>query len=90
MSKQIYCPHCAYPLSDYEIIRLRCANCYGKLRIIEKEEKAEMIGKPFGPFKSFNDCLSHMTKPKSEGGGGYDDEIARKVCGRLQSELGEK
>jgi len=30
-----------------------------------------------------------MTKPKSEGGGGYDEEIARKVCGKMKAELEE-
>jgi len=30
-----------------------------------------------------------MTKPKSEGGGGYDEETARKVCGKMKAELEE-
>ncbi len=30
-----------------------------------------------------------MTKPKEEGGGGYDEETARQVCGKMQAELGE-
>jgi len=30
-----------------------------------------------------------MAKPKSEGGGGYDEETARKVCGKMKVELEE-
>jgi len=30
-----------------------------------------------------------MTKPKSEGGGGYDEETAKKVCGKMKAELEE-
>jgi len=30
-----------------------------------------------------------MTKPKEEGGGGYDEETARKVCGKMKAELEE-
>jgi len=30
-----------------------------------------------------------MTKPKEEGGGGYDGETAKKVCGKMKAELEE-
>jgi len=44
---------------------------------------------PIGPFPDFDACLAHMTKPKSEGGGGYDEETAKKVCGKMKAELEE-
>jgi len=44
---------------------------------------------PIGPFPDFNACVAHMTKPKEEGGGGYDEETARKVCGKMKAELEE-
>jgi len=44
---------------------------------------------PIGPFPDFDACVAHMTKPKSEGGGGYDEETARKVCGKMKAELEE-
>jgi len=55
-----------------------------------KADWPEPITKPFGPFKSFGACMSHMTRPKSKGGGGYSKEKAQKVCGKMQAELGEK
>jgi len=44
---------------------------------------------PIGPFPDFNACVAHMMKPKEEGGGGYDEETAKKVCGKLKAELEE-
>jgi len=44
---------------------------------------------PIGPFPDFDACVAHMMKPKKEGGGGYDEETARKVCGKLKAELEE-
>jgi len=44
---------------------------------------------PIGPFPDFDACVAHMIKPKEEGGGGYDEDIARKVCGKLKAELEE-
>ena len=44
---------------------------------------------PFAGFPDFDACLVHMMKPKSEGGGGYDEETARKVCGKLQAQTKE-
>lgn len=51
------------------------------------DEIRQMIsGDPFAGFEDFDDCMSHMTKPKKEGGEGYDEETARKVCGELQAQ----
>ena len=44
---------------------------------------------PIGPFPDFDSCVAHMTKPKDEGGGGYDEETAKKVCGKMKVELEE-
>lgn len=44
---------------------------------------------PVGPFPDFDACVVHMMKPREEGGGGYDEETARKVCGRMKAELEE-
>jgi len=44
---------------------------------------------PIGPFPDFDACVAHMTKPKEEGGGGYDEETAKKVCGKMKAELEE-
>jgi len=41
---------------------------------------------PFAGFEDFDACMAHMTKPKDQGGGGYDEETARKVCGKLQAQ----
>jgi hypothetical protein len=46
----------------------------------------QLIGDPFAGFSSFENCVSEMTKPKSEGGQGYSEETAKKVCGKLKSE----
>ena len=42
-----------------------------------------------GPFPDFDACVTHMMKPKEEGGGGYDENTARKVCGKMKAELEE-
>ena len=44
---------------------------------------------PIGPFPDFDACVAHMMKPKEEGGGGYDENTARKVCGKMKAELEE-
>ena len=44
---------------------------------------------PIGPFPDFDACVAHMMKPKEEGGGGYDEETAKKVCGKMKAELEE-
>jgi hypothetical protein len=36
----------------------------------------------FGPWENFDACLVHM-----EGKGGYDEDTAKKICGKLQLEL---
>jgi len=41
---------------------------------------------PIGPFPDFSACVAHMVKPKKEGGGGYDEETAKKVCGKMKAE----
>ena len=35
---------------------------------------------PVGPFETFDACVMHMK------GQGHDDDAARRVCGKLQSE----
>ena len=42
---------------------------------------------PFGPWENFQACVRDLTKPKDQGGQGYDEETAKKVCGKLQSQL---
>jgi hypothetical protein len=49
-----------------------------------------IMGDPFAGFENFAACLAHMTKPKSEGGQGYTEEQARKVCGMLQAKHEKK
>uniref|UniRef100_A0A6M3L338 Uncharacterized protein n=2 Tax=viral metagenome TaxID=1070528 RepID=A0A6M3L338_9ZZZZ len=83
MSQPIHCPHCGARLYGTDILEKQCSNCHGKL-------KMDTVAKPFGPWGGFNECVAHMTKPKSEGGGGYTLEQAKRVCGKLQSRLGEK
>jgi len=46
-----------------------------------------LIAKPFGPFKNWGACMTHMQKPKGKGGGGYSKERAEKVCGRMKQRL---
>ncbi|MEM4246580.1 MAG: DUF2213 domain-containing protein, partial [Candidatus Bathyarchaeia archaeon] len=45
---------------------------------------------PFAGFENFDACVTHMTKPKGEGGQGYSEETARKVCGMLQAKHEKK
>jgi len=53
---------------------------YALMRLAEKEVK-----EPFGPWKDWDDCMRAMKKE------GYDDETARKICGKLKKKLeGEK
>jgi len=40
---------------------------------------------PFGPWSSFDDCVSDMMDKQ-----GYDEEIAKKVCGALKVKLESK
>ena len=40
---------------------------------------------PFAGYPSFSACKADMTKPKEEGGQGYTEEQAEKVCGMLQA-----
>ena len=44
---------------------------------------------PIGPFPDLYACVAHMMKPKEEGGGGYDEETAKKACGKMKAELEE-
>lgn len=39
------------------------------------------VGKPFGPWDTFDDCVQSMTDE------GYDEEAARSICGSLEEEL---
>ena len=52
---------------------------------MRKADWEDLIGKPFGPYKDWGECMSHMTKPKSKGGQGYSKETAEKVCGRMEA-----
>lgn len=45
------------------------------------------VGKPFAGFRDWDECMEHMTKPKGLGGGGYDEETAKKVCGALKRDF---
>ena len=54
------------------------------------ELKKMLVGDPFAGFSSFEDCVSKMMKPKSEGGQGYSEETAKKVCGKLKAEHEDK
>ncbi|RLG68942.1 hypothetical protein DRN93_01495, partial [archaeon] len=42
------------------------------------------VMKPFGKWENFDDCVSDM---KSQG---YDEESAKRICGKLQAELGHE
>lgn len=37
---------------------------------------------PFGPFGSWEECMTHMQDKQ-----GYDEETAKKVCGRMKADL---
>lgn len=50
------------------------------------EIRRQIASDPFAGFENFDACMAHMTKPKSEGGQGYSEETARKVCGKLQAQ----
>lgn len=54
------------------------------------ELNKSLVGDPFSSFPDFGACVTSMTKPKSEGGQGYSEEVAKKVCGKLQSEHEKK
>ena len=58
----------------------------GWLRYHGPNAKSADLQKPFAGFDNWDDCMAHMTASKESGGGGYDEETARKVCGKLQSE----
>jgi transcription elongation factor Elf1 len=85
LAKVLHCPHCNERLSESEILLRKCGNCHGLLKL-----DPQPVGKPFAGFEDWDACMRHMTKPKSEGGGGYDVETARRVCGSLQSEHEKK
>lgn len=40
------------------------------------------VGKPFGPWEDFDDCVASMMEEQ-----GYDEETAQAVCAELQEEL---
>jgi len=48
----------------------------------EKEDGKDDVGKPFGPWESFEGCVTQMQDEQ-----GYDEETAEQVCGSLQAEL---
>ncbi len=54
-------------------------------RAMANEEKYTEMKNSFGPWKDWDACILHMTTK-----GGYNAEEAKKVCGRLQADLGEK
>lgn len=58
--------------------------------MLRKVDWDELIGKPFGPFKDWGACMTHMTKPKSKGGEGYSKDTAEKVCGKMEAQHKEK
>ncbi|OYT64175.1 hypothetical protein B6U67_00805 [Methanosarcinales archaeon ex4484_138] len=43
-------------------------------------EKSDVIYKPFGPWKDWDDCMKEMRQR-------YDEETAQKVCGKLKAKL---
>ena len=45
-----------------------------------------LTGDPFAGFPSFNACVTHMMKPKSEGGEGYNEKQAKGTCGLLEKQ----
>jgi len=61
-------------------------NCVPDEDVPEAEKQEcpckEDVGKPFGPWEGFDDCVSHMQNEQ-----GYDEETAQRVCGSLQAEL---
>lgn len=83
-----HCVHCGNKLTEHGMVEKVCEDCYG--RQPGWSLLHDPISKPFGPFLDWDSCMAHMTKPKESGGGGYDTETAKKVCGKMQSELGEK
>lgn len=62
----------------------RCPSPYCGLGADELREK--LVGDPFAGFSSFEACVAKMMKPKSEGGQGYSEETAKKVCGKLKAQ----
>jgi len=54
------------------------------------ELNKNIVGDPFAGFPDFDACVTQMTKPKKEGGQGYSEETARKVCGALQAKHEKK
>lgn len=77
-----HCPNCGGKLTKSDIDSYICGECYGRL----PGYSDNMMQKPFANFDNWDACITHMTKPKSDGGQGYDEETAKKVCGKLQSE----
>jgi len=47
-------------------------------KIKEVGKALEEVQKPFAGFKDFDDCIRHMKEEQ-----GYDEETARKVCGKI-------
>jgi len=54
------------------------------------ELNKNIVGDPFAGFSSFSTCITQMMKPKDEGGQGYTEEQAKKVCGMLQAKHEKK
>ena len=49
-----------------------------------------LVMKPLGPFPDFAACVEHMSKPKEKGGQGYDEETAKRVCGKMEHQNDKK
>ena len=62
----------------------RCPSPYCGLGVDEIRQR--LSNDPFAGFPSWGACISHMTKPKKEGGQGYTEEQAERVCGKLKAE----
>ena len=54
------------------------------------ELNKNLVGDPFSGFENLATCVTQMTKPKDEGGQGYTEEQAKKVCGMLKSKHEKK
>jgi hypothetical protein len=79
---RFHCPICGNKLAESDISKMECGECHGHLPL----PMGDLVMKPLGPFANWDECMAHMTKPKKDGGEGYDEETARKVCGKMEQQ----
>ena len=78
---------------SYDSAKKICAKIYHAkyggmdedVKVEGEVEKDEEMKKPFGAWKNFEDCVNYMTNEE-----GYDEDVAKKVCGKLQAKLEDK